>query len=94
MGTMITGSESMYRFCEDLLETVEQLQEQLKNTERAMDDVATDWKDAQFKEFHKQFGEDKDKINPLCKRLEDYEADILRPLADIVKEYEEQTFNM
>ena len=74
----------MYRFCEDLLETVEQLQEQLKNTERAMDDVATDWKDAQFKEFH----------NPLCKRLEDYEADILRPLADIVKEYEEQTFNM
>lgn len=84
----------MYRFCEDLLETVEQLQEQLKNTERAMDDVATDWKDAQFKEFHKQFGEDKDKINPLCKRLEDYEADILRPLADIVKEYEEQTFNM
>ena len=94
MGTMITGSESMYRFCEDLLETVEQLQEQLENTERAMDDVATDWKDAQFKEFHKQFGEDKDKINPLCKRLEDYEADILRPLADIVKEYEEQTFNM
>lgn len=94
MGTMITGSESMYRFCDELLETVDQLQEQLKNTERAMDEVATDWKDAQFKEFHKQFGEDKDKINPLCKKLEDYESDILRPLADIVKEYEEQTFNM
>ena len=55
MGTMITGSESMYRFCDELLETVDQLQEQLKNTERAMDEVATDWKDAQFKEFHKQF---------------------------------------
>lgn len=84
----------MYRFCDELLDTVEQLQEQLKNTERAMDEVATDWKDAQFKEYHKKFSEDKDKIAPLCKKLEEYESDILRPLAKIVEEYENLSFNM
>lgn len=94
MATMITDADSMYKFCDEVLETVEQLEEQLRATEQAMDEVATDWKDAQFQQYNTKFSEDKEKIKPLCKQLEEYERDILHPLADIVKEYEELRINM
>ena len=89
MATMITDAESMYRFCDEVLDTVEQLEEQLRNTEKAMEQVATDWKDAQFQKYNTKFSEDKEKIKPLCSKLEEYESDVLHPLADIIKRYEE-----
>jgi len=76
------------KFRNELLDTVDNLREQLKATERAIDDVAQEWKDSQFKKYNEEFSKDKEQIEPLCKKIEDYENDVLKGLYDIVYEYE------
>ena len=88
MASVINNSESVNKFCNELLDTVDDLRDQLKKTEQAMDDVAQEWKDPQFKKYHDEFSKDKEKIEPLCKKIEEYEDDVLRGLYDIVYEYE------
>lgn len=86
--TMITGSEALKKFCDDLLDTVERLRKELRKTEQAMDEVAEEWKDHQFKKYRDEFNEDKEQIEPLCKKIEEYEKDVLYPLYKIVYKYE------
>lgn len=76
------------QFRNELLDTVEKLRSQLRKTEQAMDDVAREWKDHQFEKYKREFDEDKEKIEPLCKKIEEYEYDILTPIYKIVYEYE------
>ena len=88
MASVINNSESVNKFCNELLDTVKELRDQLKKTEQAMDDVAQEWKDPQFKKYSDEFTKDKDQIEPLCKRIEEYESDILRPIYHILYKYE------
>ena len=90
MASMITDSTSLKKFRNELLDTVEDLREQLKATENAIDEVSQEWKDPQFKKYHDEFSKDKEQIEPLCKKIEEYEDDVLRGLYDIVYEYENQ----
>jgi phage-related tail protein len=70
-----------------MLDTVEDLQKQLKTTEMAVEDVAKSWGDSQFVKFKDGFEQDKDTINPLCKKIEEFEGDVLHPLENILREY-------
>jgi UDP-N-acetyl-D-mannosaminuronic acid transferase (WecB/TagA/CpsF family) len=70
-----------------MLDTVEDLQKQLKTTEMAVEDVAKTWKDSQFIKFKDGFEQDKEQINPLCKKIEEFEGDVLQPLENILREY-------
>lgn len=88
MASVITNSTSLKKFRNELLDTVEDLREQLRATENAIDEVSQEWKDPQFKKYHDEFGKDKEQIEPLCKKIEEYEDDVLRGLYDIVYEYE------
>lgn len=88
MVSMITDSTSLMNFRNELLDTVEDLREQLRATENAIDEVSREWRDPQFQKYNSEFSKDKEEIEPLCKKIEDYEDDVLRGLYEIVYEYE------
>ena len=79
--------ESLHKFRNDLLNLSEDLQEQLKRTDAVIEDVAAEWDDPQFKKFNEDFQQDKEMIKPLCERIEDFEAIVLQPFEDKVREY-------
>ena len=87
MNGIINDVDSLKKFRDELLDTVEDLQKQLKRTEDAIEDVAKTWKDSQFVKFHEGFKEDKEKIDPLCKAIEEFESDVLYPLEKILRKY-------
>lgn len=87
MASMIVSPDELERFRNEILNRVDDLRNQLKKTEAAMDAVAEDWKDHQFKKYNEEFSRDKDEIEPLCKKLEEYEADVLYPLWEIADGY-------
>lgn len=85
---MITSSDTIRKLQNDLLDTVEGLEEQLKKTEAAMDEVAQEWKDMQFRKYNEEFTKDKEKIPPLCNDIKAFEDEVLQRLYVIAKEYE------
>jgi hypothetical protein len=87
MDGIINDVDSLRKFRNELLLAVEDMQEQLKTTEGAMDDVALSWKDSQFVKFKGGFDEDKKLISPLCAKIESFEGDVLLPLEKKLREY-------
>lgn len=88
MATMIISSEAVRKLQNDLLDTVDGLKQQLSKTESAMDEVAQEWKDMQFRKYNEEFTKDKEQIPPLCDDIEAFESDVLQTLYKIAKEYE------
>lgn len=64
---------SVRKFRSEVAKTVNELREQLRETDRAITAVAEDWKDDIFGKFRDEFSEDKKQIEPLCKKLEEYQ---------------------
>ena len=87
MPAMINDPEAIQKFRNELLELVDGLQEQLKRTDAAMEEVAASWKDEQFKKYHREFTKDRDIFPPLCKDIEEFEAGPLYQLQTILEEY-------
>lgn len=87
MAGVINDYDALRKFRRELLDTVDDLRVQLSNTERAMSDVAAVWKDAQFSKYEEEFTKDKERIEPLCKDLEDFEAGVLYPLEQLIRRY-------
>ena len=87
MAGVINDYETLHKFRNELLNTVDNLREQLKKTEKAMEDVAAVWKDMQFLKYEKEFNKDKEMIEPLCKDIEEFESDVLYPLEKILEKY-------
>ena len=79
--------QAIHKFRNNLLNISEDLQEQLKRTDAVIEDVATEWNDPQFKKFNELFQEDKNTINPICKRIEGFEAEALKPFEQKVRIY-------
>lgn len=87
MKGMIIDPDQLKRFCDELVDTVKSLEEQLRKTEQAMEDVHNEWKDYQFEKYKTEFDKDKDEIRPLCEILNEYESDVLYPLYKIAIKY-------
>jgi len=87
MDGIINDVDSLKDFRKKLIDTVDDLQKQLKTTEGAIEDVAQTWGDSQFVKFHEGFNEDKDLINPLSKKIKDFESEVLYPLEKTLREY-------
>lgn len=87
MGQVINDWQAMKKYRSHLRETVKDLQEQLKRTEHALDDVATEWKDEQFRLFKEGFTEDKNMFPPLYKKIEAFEQGPLQKTEDIIRRY-------
>lgn len=87
IASVINDYESLCRFRSELLGIVDGLNEQLRKTEQAMDEVASVWKDSQFQKYHKEFAKDKEMISPLCTKLERYESEVLYRLEKKIERY-------
>ena len=90
MGQIINDWETMRKFRGDLRDAVEELQEQLKKTESAMEEVAKSWKDQQFLKYKEEFSKDKEEIPPLCTKITDFEEDLFQKLEEIIRGYTEK----
>jgi hypothetical protein len=86
MDGIINDVDSMERFRMELLDAVENLQKQLKATDQSLEEISKTWGDSQFHKFKQGFEEDKETINPLCEKIEHFEAGVLKPLEDILRD--------
>ena len=87
MGQVINDWEAMRKFRGNLSDAVKELQEQLKRTERTLEEVANSWKDEQFRKYNEEFTKDKEEFPPLCKKISEFEEGPLQTLEDIIHEY-------
>lgn len=87
MSAMINDPEAIQKFRNQLLELVEELQQQLRRTDAAMEEVAQVWKDEQFQKYYREFTKDRDIFPPLCKDIEEFESGPLYQLQSILETY-------
>ena len=87
MAAIDNDVDSVKKFRGELLDTVDDLQEQLKRTDAAIEEVAANWGDSQFVKFKDGFEQDKEVINPLCKDIKKFESEVLLPLENILRRY-------
>jgi prefoldin subunit 5 len=89
---VITNLDELIKFREKIQDAIENLDNQLKKTEASLETVNETWDDIKFKEFYEAFGEDKEKIIPLTKVLDEYQGDILLNLQHKLEDYLGQSF--
>lgn len=87
MAAIQNNVESLQKFRGELLDTSDNLKDQLSRTEAAIEEVAAVWGDSQFVKFKEGFDQDKDVIKPLCDDIEEFEGDVLLPLENILRKY-------
>lgn len=87
--SLCNSSGSVHDYRMKVSNAIDQLNEQLLNTDRALETVSSEWLDGKFEDFHKNFSEDKEKINPLCEKLKEYVDATLKKLEDKLLEYED-----
>lgn len=94
-GIEITGgSESIATYRGKIKKAINDLTEQLKKTERALDTVKDGWNDEQFNRFRDNFNVDKEQIRTLCDILGEYDNVILSSFENDLKEYEGLKMNL
>jgi len=79
--------DSVRDFRNDLLNLTEDLLEQLKRTDAAIEDAASEWNDPQFKKFYDSFQQDMETIAPLCERINEFESVVLGQYEEKVRIY-------
>lgn len=75
--TVINNPDSIHEFRAQIGESIENLKEQLRKTESAIEAVHESWDDDQFNQFRDNFNVDKEQIKPLQDVLENYKDNIL-----------------
>jgi hypothetical protein len=83
----INDAESLHKFRGQLDDLVNELNRRLKETEDSIDTVSRTWQDGQFKNFCKKFEEDKKEIEPLGKKIHEFESDFLARLEKHIRKY-------
>lgn len=85
--TVINDPESIHAYRGKIVEAINNLKNQLKKTEAAVQTVSESWKDNNFMQFQNNFNEDKAKILPLCEVLNNYESNLLYQLEQKLRTY-------
>lgn len=87
---MQVDADELHNFRCQLSELSENLMEQLRRTDAAMEAVAKEWKDEQFHKYRDEFTEDRDLIQPLSDQINQFQEGPLQQLEIIVREYGNQ----
>lgn len=92
--TVINNSSSIHDYRGQIAHAIDELQVNLRKTERAIETVSEVWKDDNFKEFQDNFDQDKEQIKPLCDVLDNYQSNLLYQLEQKLKRLEDRTFRI
>ncbi len=84
---IITDLDSIKYLRRKLTEVLEDLRDQYDETEKAVETVSETWRDQQFLNFKKKFSEDKEKLKPLCEKIEEYDSEVLEKLQRHIEGY-------
>lgn len=84
---IITDLDSIKDLRRKLTEVLEDLRDQYDETEKAIETVSETWRDQQFLNFKKKFSEDKEKLKPLCEKIEEYDSEVLEKLQRHIEGY-------
>ena len=91
--SIINNSESLNKYRGQIHQAIEDLKEQMKKTEQAIESVYENgWKDDNFRQFQNNFNQDKEKILPLCNVLDNYESNTLYHLQKKIESMETHDF--
>lgn len=84
---MHVDPDELYNFRCQLLDLSENLMEQLRRTDAAMETVAKEWQDEQFQKYREEFSEDRDLIQPLSDQINQFQEGPLQQFEIITREY-------
>lgn len=84
---MIINPDELYAFRCKLSELSENLMEQLRRTDAAMEAVAKEWQDEQFCKYRDEFCDDRDLIQPLSDQINQFQDGPLLQFENITREY-------
>ena len=70
-----------------LRELADNLEKRLRETENSIDEVSKTWQDENFKDFKTKFEEDKQKLNPLSKKVSTFESQFLSEVERKLRTY-------
>ena len=80
--------DALHEYRNKISNAIEKLRNDYQRTGTVIETAYSDgWKDSQFEQFRKNFSEDKERVEQLCKVLDRYEDDILRQLEEKMREY-------
>lgn len=89
---MLTDYDSIVDFRRNLDTAIQNLNDSIKGTEGAVEEVSEVWKDKIFTDFQNKFGEDKELLVFLNKELEEFNEVVLYRVEENVKTYLENRF--
>jgi chromosome segregation ATPase len=84
---IITDLDSIKDLRRKLTEVLEDLRDQYDETEKAIETVSETWRDQQFQDFKSKFSEDKEKLKPLCEKIEEYDSEVLEKVQRCIEDY-------
>lgn len=84
---VIVDPEELYNFRCQLSELSDNLMDQLRRTDAAMEAVAKEWRDEQFQKYREEFTEDRDLIQPLSDQINQFQEGPLQQFELICREY-------
>lgn len=84
---MRVDPDELCNFRGQLSELAENLMQQLRRTDAAMDAVAKEWQDEQFMKYRDEFTEDRDLIQPLSDQINEFQEGPLQQFEMITREY-------
>ena len=94
ISTVINNSSSIHEYRGEIAHAIDELNLNLKKTERAIETVGESWKDDNFREFQDNFNQDKEQIGPLCSVLDNYQSNLLYQLEKKLERLEGRIFNL
>lgn len=84
---MIANPDDIFTFRNQLNELSDNLMQQLRRTDAAMEAVAKEWQDEQFHKYRDQFAGDRDIIQPLSDQIQQFQEGPLQQFEMIIREY-------
>ena len=84
---VINDPQVLQDYRNKIRQRIQDLGEQLRSTENAIQTVGETWQDQNFQQFRDNFNVDKEKIKPLQEILTEYDEVILNNLQTKLEEY-------
>lgn len=84
---VINDPQALQEYRNKIRQRIQDLGEQMKSTENAIQTVGESWQDQNFQQFRDNFNVDKEKIKPLQDILNEYDEVILNNLQIRLEEY-------